>query len=318
MFSKLGNRTLLLLAVGLLVVWGITKWNRSKDGGNTVRSSVVEIDTAALLSFSIHPKQLKHAELLFERSADGWTVRDSSGTHDADQEAVLNLLAGFTRVRTLRLAGTMEKDAVKYELGDTACTRIVFRQQEKQPVTFRAGLVDMAESEEGVTYVNMDGEPTIHAIAGGITRMLDRPKSVWRDHTLIGGDPAAWTRLTFTLPGAQGYVLQRDGTRWLLNGQPTNAERTQQFIDALSKGRNNRYADDANAAGLIPTHRLVILDHTATPTIVEIFDIGDKLVLRNSRKPKTLFALDRERDMQRFIRPAAFLLEVEPIPHGPH
>ncbi|MEO8069537.1 MAG: DUF4340 domain-containing protein [Flavobacteriales bacterium] len=312
MFSKLGTRTLLLLVAGLLAVWGISKWWNSRDGGNTLRSTVVEVDTAALRSFSILPKQLKHAEIRFDRETDGWTVGDSAGVHGADQAAVRDLLAGFAHLRTLRLAGSMEKDAVRYALGDTANTRMIFRVEGKAPLTFRVGWVDQTASQEGATFVNVEGEQDIHVISGSLTRMLDRPMSVWRDQQLIGGDPATWTRLTFTVPGGLGYSLQREGAGWLLDGKPTNAERVQQFFEALSKGRNNRYADDTKVDGLTAQYRLVIQDNATEPAIIEMFDTGGKLLLHNSRKPREVFLLDRTTDLARFFRPAQYLLEVQP------
>lgn len=312
MFSKLGTGRLVLLVAVLLAVWGIVKWSKSENHGNTLRSTVVEIDTAALRSFSVLPKQLRHAEIRFVREPDGWTVGDSAGMHGADQTAVKNLLAGFAHLRTLRLAGSMEKDAVKYGLGDTANTRMIFRINGKGPLMFRSGSVDQTASQAGATFVNVEGEQDIHVISGALTRMLDRPMSAWRDQQLFGGDPATWNRLTLTVPGGPGYSLHRQGDVWLLDGKPTNAGRVQQYVEALSKGRNNRYADGTKVDGLTALYRLVIQDNAEEPAVIEIFDTEGKLLLRNNRKPREVFLLDRNMDLARFYRPAEFLLELVP------
>ncbi len=317
MFSKIGNRTLLLFGLALALVWAALKWSDRKTGGDTVRGMVMDLDTAALRSFIIKPKSLKHAELRFDRVPAGWTVTDSNGVHPADDRAVRMVLAKFMNMRTLRLAGSMEKDAAKYQLSDTACTPITFFIGD-EPVTLHTGLVNTEYSQEGVTYVRLNDAPEIHAIAGMVTRHIDVPMSNWRDHVLIGGDPTTWKRVSVEVGRVTSYTLVRDTVQmdtvaeqapvWLLNGERTDPQRVQQFLESLSKGNSSRYADSARLDGLVPFYRLTITDSEAEPMIVEVYEVGTSLVLRNNRRPGNKFHLDSERDMQRLMRPINFLL----------
>ncbi len=322
MFNKISNRALLLFGLALALVWAALKWGERKTGGDTVQGSVMELDTGAVRSFSIRPKSLKHAELRFNRTPQGWTITDSNGVHPADHRIVRNTLSKFMSIRTLRLAGTMEKDAAKYQLSDTASTPITFVVNDGEPLTLHTGLVNTEYSQEGVTYVRLNDAQEIHAVAGMLTRHIDVPISNWRDHVLIGGDPMTWKSVGVALGGVTSYTLVRDTITvdtsalpaaeapplWRLNGEKTDPQRVQQFLGSLSKGNSSRYADSAQLDGLVPFYRLTITDNEAQPMIVEVFEVGTSLVLRNNRRPGNKFHLDSERDMQRLMRPINFLL----------
>lgn len=307
MFNKLGTKGLLIAAIVLAAIWLFSKYGLG-DGKGTVRSTVVELDTASLTGITIKPRRMKGAALEFERKDGHWTVKDSVGTYTVDELSLNVALSGFQRLRTLRLAGSMAKHATKYELTDTLRTSITFRSAGSAPLTVHCGLVNTEAREAGETFVNVEGEDDIHVIEGTITRALDQPTATWREHILIGGNPAEWRKVQLRFGDGTGYDLVRNGDAWTLNNEPVDPNRLDQFLKALNQGRSTRYADNADVAGYAPSYSITIDRGTSTPLVAEVFDTGTHLVLINRDRPYLKFWLDRERDMSRLYRPAEYLL----------
>lgn len=316
MFNKLGAKGPLLVAVALALLWGLSKIGTG-GGKGTMRSVVVHVDTAQLTSVTIVPRRLKGAALEFQRTDGQWTVKDSAGTYTVDKASFDMALSGFQNMRTLRLGGSMAKHAAKYELTSTLRTSITFRSAGKAPVTVHCGLVDMEAREAGESFVNVDGEDEIHVVEGSVTRALDQPTSSWREHILIGGNPANWQKVQLRFGDGTGYDLVRTGEQWTVGNEPADQERIGQFLKSLSKGSSSRYADKTDVAGSLPTYSITIHQTQGDPIIVEVFDTGTELVLIRRDRPELKFWLDRERDMSRLYRPAEYLLN-KPSAHPAH
>lgn len=307
MFNRLGTKGPLLAAVVLALIWGLSKVGAG-NGKGTVRSVVVQVDTAQLMSVTIVPRRLKGATLEFQRKDGIWTVKDSTGTYAVDKASFDMALSGFQNMRTLRLGGSMSKHATKYELTDTARTSITFRWAGKEAVTVHCGSVNMEAREAGETFVNVGGEDEIHVVEGSVTRALDQPTSSWREHILIGGNPANWHKVQLRFGDGTGYDLARTGEKWTVGNEPADQERVGQFLKSLSKGSSSRYADKTDVTGFQPAYTITIQQSLGEPIVVEVFDTGTELVLIRRDRPELKFWLDRERDMSRLYRPAEYLL----------
>lgn len=316
MFNKLGTKGLLLAAAVLALIWVLSSIGDG-DGKGTVRSVVVQVDTAQLTSVTIVPRRLKGAALEFQRKDGQWTVKDSAGTYTVDKASFDMAMSGFHNMRTLRLGGSMAKHAAKYELTSGVRTSITFRSAVTEPVTVHCGLVDMEAREAGESFVNVEGEDEIHVIEGSVTRALDQPTSSWREHILIGGDPAQWHKVQLRFGDGTGYDLVRTDGIWTVRGEPADQERVGQFLKSLSKGSSSRYADKTDVTGFLPVYTITIQQAQGAPVIVEVFDTGSALVLVKRDRPDLKFWLDRERDMSRLYRPAEYLLKM-PAAHHAH
>lgn len=148
MFTRIGTKGLLIAAALLAGLWLFSKYGGGAGRG-TVRSVVVEVDTAELTSVTIRPRRLKGAELEFQRNGGMWTVTDSIGTYTVDKASFDMALSGFQRLRTLRMGGSMAKHASKYELTDSARTSITFRSGDDEPITVNCGLVNTGSARSG-------------------------------------------------------------------------------------------------------------------------------------------------------------------------
>ncbi|MCB0783704.1 MAG: hypothetical protein KDC02_05645, partial [Flavobacteriales bacterium] len=92
MFNKVGTKALLLVVVVLAGLYLLADRYSLRAKDRTFREYVVQVDTTAVVSFSLHPRRAGGDELRFERTPDGWTVQHGDTLRPADDELVRTFL----------------------------------------------------------------------------------------------------------------------------------------------------------------------------------------------------------------------------------
>ncbi|MBK9537904.1 MAG: DUF4340 domain-containing protein [Flavobacteriales bacterium] len=213
-----GTRTLLIIVAALAALYFVsTRWGANSKQ-RSFRDQVITLDTAALTSFSLHPAKLAHAELRFERTADGWAVTHDGAVHLADTADVHALLGGLARARAHRFTGYLDRLATRYDLTDSLADRAVFRLRDGSERQVLFGRGQPAEDGSGMlSTINVVGENEVFSVKGTMSEMADQDLVAWRPTRLMAGRPADIQRVSFQYSMDTAYVLERAGNTWLVD-----------------------------------------------------------------------------------------------------
>lgn len=314
MFGKLRTGVLVLLVAVLAAIWWWSGRTSPTAQQRTFKSRLLTFDTTGLQVFTVVPAPARHIPVQhFRRTAKGWQLQSGADSTLADDEAIRELLGILATMRTIRVVGRMEDVRDRYELGDSTADRLMLDGPDGRHELL---VGHTTEGEEPMTVVDLDADPEAYAVAGQLGVLVDRDFNGWVPKFLVRGDPARWQRLTFTFPGDTGYVLERHGDRWLLDGAATDPQRVERYLGSLARSRASALADPADTLTARPAFRLVVEDSTRKePTVVMLFSLPDHFIARSTVNPRSIMLFDGHYEVPRMFRPRQAFLPGAPMGH---
>ncbi len=307
MFGKLKTKHLVLLLILLAGVWWASGLFSPRAQQRTFREELLRIDTNTINSFTFQPAPYKHLPpLRFERRPDGWMMFLATDSSKADPAPIHDLFRSWKHLRVNRMAGRMADVATRYDLTDSTAEHLTI-EAAGQRYGLRVGRHTAGEGP--VTLVSPPGDDQVYAVDGLLGFYADYTYGDWLPKYLVTGDPQNWKRLTFNFPDGIGYVIERTGDRWTMDGVPLDPERTDRFLRSLSKAKGQSAADPADTLVAVPRFRLVVEDTTRTsPIVVIVFSSNGKFIVRSSLNPGSVMPFDGKQEVARMFRPReAFL-----------
>lgn len=307
MFGKLRTMHLVLLLLGLGGLWWLSGLLSPRAQQRTFREYILKLDTNAVTGFTITPALYKaFPPIRFQRAGEGWRMFWGTDSATVDHQPIYDLMRSWSGMRVVRLAGRMADVRDRYDLGDSTSDRLTIMAGTE---THELIVGRQTAGEPPMTLVNIPGDENAYAIEGSLGSYADLTFSEWLPKYLVRGNPATWWRLTFNFPGTPGYVLERHGTKWLLDGVPTDSAYTDRYLRSLSRARGQTVADPADTLVAVPQFRLVVEDSTrAEPLIVVVFVANDHFIVRSSLNPQTVMPFSGKDEVPRMFRPkTAFL-----------
>ena len=307
MFGKLRTKHLVLLLLLLGGLWWLSGSISPQAQKRTFREYLLKLDTNTVTGFTITPALYKQfPPIRFRRSGEGWRMFWGTDSAIVDQQPIHELMRSWSGMRVVRLAGRMAEVRDRYDLGDSTSERLT--------ITDGQGAHELivgrqTAGEPPMTLVNLPGDENAYAIEGSLGSYTDFTFGEWLPKYLVRGDPANWSRLTFNFPGAPGYEMERHGSRWLLDGVPTDSAYTDRYLRSLARARGQTVADPADTLIAVPQFRLVVEDSTRRePIIVVVFVANDHFIVRSSLNPQTVMPFSGKDEVPRMFRPkSAFL-----------
>jgi hypothetical protein len=302
MFGKLRTKHLLLLLVALAAIWWFSGLFSPRAQQRTFRENILKLDTNAVTGFTITPALYKEfPPIRFQRAGEGWRMFWATDSGAVDDHPVHELLRSWSSMRVVQMAGRMAEVRDRYDLGDSTADRLtIVAGNEKHELLVGR----QTAGEPPMTVVNIPGDENAYAIEGSLGSYTDFAFSEWLPKYLVTGDPKNWKRLTFNFPADTGYVMERSGGRWLIEGVMTDSSRTQKFLSSLARARGRSVTDPADTLAAVPQFRLVVEDTTrSAPMVVVIYAANGKFIVRSSLNPQTVMPFDGREEVPRMFRP---------------
>ncbi|MCB0809221.1 MAG: DUF4340 domain-containing protein [Flavobacteriales bacterium] len=311
MFNKVGTKALLLVLVVLAGLYLLADRYSLRSQDRTFRQYVVQVDTGAVVGLTLHPRSMEGEPLHLSRTEEGWSVTGPEGrAYRADAALVHGILGQVAMLPAERMIGGILLVGERHELTDSLRNRAVFHLVDGDSVVLDIGRSTFAPSGTGSwTYVHVPGEKDVFATPGTLQMEADRALTDWRPTQLVRGEATDLVRLTFTFPGDTGYVMERRGQDWLIDGQPCDGGRVERFVESLVRSKARGFQDDADVTGVQPSHRLTVVDTTrSTPIVVTVYPWNGGFVVTSTQNPGEVMTFDAFRELPRMFREkSAFL-----------
>jgi Domain of unknown function (DUF4340) len=307
MFGKLRTGHWLLLLVVLALVWWASGSVSPQAQKRTFREEILRLDSHTVQAFTIVPAISKGlSPIRFARKPSGWWMFWEQDSAKADPAPIHEMLRSWQHMRVTRLVGQVAEVGARYDLSDSAADRLTIHSSggSHELLIGRHIL-----GEESFTLVTPPDDDRVYAISGSMGKYTDQTFGEWLPRYLVIGDPLNWRRLTFNFPGDTGYVMERVGDQWAIDGVPADQERVAKFLLSLARARGRSVLDPADTLRAIPQFRLVVEDTTrAAPMVVVVYNGDNKFIVRSSLNPTTVMPFDGREEIPRMFRPrTAFL-----------
>ncbi len=304
MWRDRSTRALLIAAVVLALLLLVSKLWSPRTRDRSFRDVVMTLDTAAVTSFSLFPSTLGHRELRFDRSPDGWTVREGDRSHRADDARIREFLGGHAHMRVKRLTGFMDLVKERYELTDSLRETAVFRLVDGGERTVHYGRNTFAPGNVGMwSAVNLPGEREVFAVEGTMSMYAEQPLDEWRTKWLVRGEAVHVRSLRFNYSMDTAFTVERTGDTWTVGADTADQSKVDGYLASLMQARAQAFADTVNITGLAPDYSLEVgFDDGRPPITIQVFTGWSSLVAVSSLDPRSKLRFDPSRELPRLFR----------------
>jgi hypothetical protein len=284
MLSKfLNTKTLIVLLAILGVILLIVTLTKKED--RTFKSEMVAIDTALVTKMVIYPKLGDEGkEVIFTKTGTEWKLESDAKSYKPDPTAVKNILTELVRMKSERVAATEETKWTEFEVTDSTATRIQLYNRNKLLADLYVGKFNYTQPPQGQqnpyqqqnkgkmsTYVRPAGDKEVYVVDGFIKMNIQANVNAYRDKTLFASNKDDLTKIAFSYPNNERFTLSREGTKWFLNGQPTDSTKTVRYLNKLARVTSSNFIDEITPLTSTPTHQVRIEGNNMMPVEINAF-----------------------------------------------
>lgn len=303
MSKKLSNRTLFLILGALVVIITVTNMVRKKKQASQYRTELVTIDTSLVNEIKIYPASAEE-EITISNSTGVWTVSNGTITAPLQESVIGPMLIGLINAKPTRLAAKSPEGWAKYELTDSAATRVVVSEAENgqtldmylgkftyQQQTIASNQFNQQPQITGTTYVRLAGDDEAYAINGFLAMTFNQEFNSFRDASFLKANRDDIGNIQFNYPGDSSFVLIKTPVGWVLNNEPADSASVAQYVSMLANLPNRDFADEFQPA-TNPAHSISIDVYGKEPILVSCFPSNGLLYLSSSLNPGVYFESD--------------------------
>jgi hypothetical protein len=210
-------------------------------------------------------------------------------------------------MKSERVAATEETKWKEYEVTDSTATRIMLYNDSKLLVDLYVGKFNYVQPPQGQaqqnpyqqqskgkmsTYVRPAGDKEVYVVEGFIKMSIQANVNTYRDKTLFASNKDDLTKIAFNYPNGERFILSKEGTKWFLNGQPTDSVLTAKYLSKLARVTSTNFIDDVMPMTSVPTHQVQIEGNNIIPVEISAFpaDSVNKFVITSSLNPDSKYS----------------------------
>jgi hypothetical protein len=305
MLSKfLNTKTLIILLAILGAILLIVTLTKKED--RTFKSEMVSIDTAVVTKMVIHPKLGEEGKLVtFTKTGSEWKLESDGKSYKPDLSSVKNILSELVRMKSERVAATEETKWKEFEVTDSTATRIKVYNDSKLMADLYVGKFNYVQPPQGQqnpyqqqskgkmsTYVRPAGDKEVYVVDGFIKMSIQANANAYRDKTLFAATKEDLTKIAFSYPNGERFVLSKDGAKWFMNGQLTDSIKTLRYLNKLARVTSSNFIDEIMPLTSTPTHQVKIEGNNLIPVEISAFpaDSVNKYVVTSTLVPDAKYS----------------------------
>jgi hypothetical protein len=304
MSSRFNNRLLLIILVGLLSIFLITRFTKVRNTSKTLRTDLVSIDTSQVTEILLYPTAEKGAEIQLLREGNQWNVSNSQILAAADKNAVLNMLGELGQIKAQQLVTRSGSGRIQYQVNDSLGTRVMVKEGKKTSLDLVVGRFhyepapggyNMYGQNQGTakTYVRLTGEDEIYSTEGFLAMSINQNFSRWRDQAITRISKSQLSRISFDYPADSGFVAQKSDGGWMVAGLQADSASLESYLNSLSRVSHQEFADGFQATG-DPDYSVTFEgDNMKSQQVKAFLESDSLLILQSSYNPNSFFRVKR-------------------------
>jgi len=321
MNKKLNNKTLFLILIALLAIYGISHYISSKRGENTFRTILVKhLDTSKVASVYIYTREKKGHPIHLFLQGRKWMVSQDENTSIAEERSANYIMEQLQQLDPDRLASNDVNQWKDYLVTDTSGTRIVMLGTNKDTIidVIVGKFGFMPQQKKGISYVRINGQNEVYGVEGFLSMNISKDFDSWRNRKIIFPEFQTYKALTFTYPDDSGYTVKKDSAgNWRFDdGKTTDSLGAVNTIGTIAR---QNYGSFVNKFDTNAHPALFILKVEAVPFgtfLVKAYPAADtinKYVITSTLDPGSYFSGSKSDLFNKiFAGKYAFLHHTEP------
>ena len=253
--KKINNKILLIIFSALaLLVLVIYFYDRNR-GERTFKRELFSVDSSRVTAICIYPKGQQDSLLKLVRKGKAWEIQYRNKTYPADTTVIRQIISALVGVKPERVAATDQSSYKDFEITDSASVRVTIKEGSDVTADFRVGKISFSQGNAMQGYgrnrnmsvkshIRVDGDEKVYVVDGFLSMMFSDQPALYRNRLVCRFDKNLPVKMTFTYPGDSSFIMEKQGTRWLLNGQPADSIKTETFLGSLANVTNGEFAGD--------------------------------------------------------------------------
>ena len=314
----MNNRTLLIIFVALLGIYGLTQVFSSKKE-RSFKTELIQVDTAQVTSILLKPKVENGEEITLKKEGKEWLVTKGNKTSKAVKNVVDALLNDMVLVKTKRVAAKRAEKWKDYEVDEETGTKVKVYSGNEVIEEFIVGRINFKQGPQGqptmggqpnisaTTFVRLDGEDEVYAVDGFLAMTFNRDFAAFRNKELIKMQ-AGQTITAFEYEGENPMRFSKKETDWVLNESITlDSVKVDRYLNTLRNISATDFADDfddSNKNDLL-YRKLNLKGDNMSNIEVKVYYNGNQekpFIIHSTYNPEAYFASDSSGVYQRLFK----------------
>ena len=256
MSKRFNNKRLLYLLAGLTVILILTILIKIPKEKATFRSSIVDLDTSAVIKIILNNRISAGNTVEFNRNNDHWTVRQGKIVSAIDEGAVQNIFSEVLNIKPQSLAAINQSRWKEFDLTDSLATRIKFLNSKgKILADIMIGKLDFKQPDKPdggfsgnnikmTSYVRLYSEKEVYAFDGLIPFSFNIKFDDWRDKTFVRYNKSEISNISYLYPADSSYKLIRKDSLWYSGSLKADSLKVGNYLNSITLMRGEEFKDD--------------------------------------------------------------------------
>lgn len=279
-----GTFKLLGILALLIGVYFIIQYTGDRGRSKSLRSELVEIDTAAVTKLRVKRGE---EQVLVTKQEGAWQLELKNGRKvAATNSSMRSAFNSLTSIKPGRLAAKDESKWKDYQVDSTG-TRVEVFEGEKKTLDLVIGRFSMEGQQQFSTYVRLFDEPEVYAAPNFMGASLTATTASYRNQQLARFNRDSVYQVTFNYPDSSFSLNKVDG-KWLLNNAPADSANTAKYLQSIGYLTSRNFADDFTPVGS-PLLGVTFQLNGGEPLNLHGFKPDGGLVVTSSANPEEYF-----------------------------
>lgn len=286
MLKGLSNVKLFMILGGLVAVYLIIQFTGGKERSSSLRSTLVEIDTAEVSSLQI---EKDGSVLMIEKVNDtDWLVELENGKKvTAKASAVKNSLSTLMTIKPSRLASKDPGKWKDYQV-DSAGTRVKVIEGSDTTLDIILGRFGVKDQRSYHTFVRLSEDDEVYSVDNFMSISFSTDAASFREQMFFRTKKDSIHTISFNYPDS-AFSLTKSEELWLVDGVNADSTQTATYVNKLNYTTSKNFVDDVEVFG-DPVLTITFQANSEDDlTLTGYILPGKNLILNSSLNPDAYF-----------------------------
>jgi hypothetical protein len=300
MFNKLN---IWILAVVIVVLGGvilITKLVKNDD--RTFRDKLISISAEKITEIVYKPDPKKTEEVHLMKDSKGvWMVVAGDNPFNADTMMINGMIRALANLEPEQVAAIDRDKWAEFQVDDSTGIPVRMFEDKEMVADLIIGKFSykpqqgqpMYGQDRGKmsSFIRLARENKVYAVDGFLRMTFQSNGASLRDKKLVKTQREDITKVVFMYPGNQTFVLERQGTRFTIDGMVTDSAESVRYLTDIARLSSLDFVQDV-AVGNTPDYSVRIESNNIAPIEVSAFpaDTVNKYYLTSTANPGAVFS----------------------------
>lgn len=322
MSSRFNNKRLIYLLTGLISILVLTVLFKIPKESATLKSRIVEFDTAEVNKIMLYPKVSNGKVVEFFKNNGKWNVQQGDIFAMPNTGAVRNIFNEVLNIRPQSLAAVNKSKWQEFELTDSLGTRIKFLNKKgKTLADLMIGKISYKPQEnpsggyggnnmQVSSFVRLYSEQKIYSVDGLLSFSFNVKFEDWRDKTFIKSEKNDIMNVRFIYPADSSFILNKKGNSWQIANQVADSVSVSNWLASLVSMNGETFRDKFKPVSS-PVYQMIIEGNNLLNISIKCFQEEGKgdLILNSNLNPDVYFMMKKEELFEKLLKPQKYFFK---------